>query len=204
VCGVLLCFQRARTALNVPFGWFSLAIGICAWCATRSASEALGPALIALVLVSLGVSRLRLLAVSDECLFVRAPFRAQALDARACAFGIERKEAFRGGPTYVVFLTDGARHVPMAWCLSLTGAESCVRRLESVLLQDTEPAASAGARAHVAGARASWEAILAARAAYQSTPAAGRWQRIVAIWLVFVAVVVLVCAAASLLMRGCS
>ncbi|HEY3668819.1 MAG TPA: hypothetical protein VGL19_22630 [Polyangiaceae bacterium] len=154
--------------------------------------------------MSLAISRLRLLAMSDELLFVRAPFRAQAFEARTCAFGIERKEAFRGGPTYVVFLTDGARQVPTEWCLSLMGAESCVRRLESVLLRDTEPAASAGARARVAGARASWEEILAARALYQSTPAARRWQRIIAIWLVFVAVVVLGSAVASLLMRGCS
>jgi hypothetical protein len=45
---------------------------------------------------------------------------------------------------------------------------------------------------------------LAARAAYRSTPAARRWQRIVTIWLVFVGVVVLASAVASLIMRGCS
>jgi hypothetical protein len=79
-----------------------------------------------------------------------------------------------------------------------------VRRLESVLLQDIELAGSAGARARVADARASWEAILAARAAYLSLPAARRSRRIVAIWLTLLAVVVLASVVASLLMRACS
>ena len=197
---MLLGFERSKLAVYVPFGWLALGFGLGAWCVVQTVADALGPAIIASLVLTIAVSQLRFVVVSDERLVVRAPFRPASFDARACAFGIDRVEVdHKGGPTYLVLLADGQRSVNVVRCLTLRGAERNALRLERILFQGLEESGRAGARAKCAATRARWEGILAARAEYVRQSS----QRLVGrIALTLVVAVVVVGVAWSLFGRG--
>jgi len=191
--------QKSKLAASVPLGWLALGLGLVVWCVLQRIAAPLGPAILALLVLVIAVSQIRLVALVDERLITRAPFRTENFDARSCAFGIDRVDDHeKGGPTYVVFLTDGQRSVNMVRCLTLRGAERNALRIERMLFQGLAESGRAGARAKCAATRASWEAILAARTAYlnQSSRLVGR------IALAWIVAVVVIAAAWSLFVRG--
>jgi len=133
-------------------------------------------ALIDSIVAIVAMVDVRWLTVEDRLLRVRRLFSRDSLERSAAAFGV-RREFVESAAEYVVFVTDGFRHVDVASCASEPAAKRAVRRLTDALLGGGPTPNAAGER-EVQRIEARWQRTIEEAQQLHSDYRASRgWRR---------------------------